>query len=333
MTGGNATTPAVNNRAAGVGYILLGAFLLIYPWVSSSFWAVQIGAQTLILGVIALSLTLLAGYGGMVSLAQLSVAGCAGYMVAILGVNSVKMGLGWPWWAAVVVGILIAVAFGTLIGILSVRTEGIYTIMITLAISVGFFFFVRQNYPVFNGWTGFAGLAPPTIWGLNLRDPVPFFYMSLAVAAISYFAVVYMGRSAFGLSLQGIRDNERRMRALGFNVTGHRILAYTIAALIAAPGGILMVWLNGRISSGTVGIGPTIDILIIAVVGGLGHPIGAFIGALLFILLENFAIDLIDRERFNLVIGIVFLAIVLFSPDGVLGIWQKIKAAFNRRSI
>lgn len=326
-------TPMVNNRAQGVAYILLGAFLLIYPWFASSFWAVQVGAQTMILGVIALSLTLLAGYGGMVSLAQLSVAGCAGYMVAILGQNSVGIGPGLPWWAAIVLAILIAVAFGTIIGALAVRTEGIYTIMITLAIAVGFFYFARQNYPVFNGWTGFAGLKPPTIAGLNLRDPTPFYYMCLLVAAAAYFAVSYLGRSTFGLSLQGIRDNERRMRALGYAVTAHRILAYTIAGFIASLGGVLLIWLNGRISSGTVGIGPTIDILIIAVVGGLGHPMGAFAGALLFILLENFAIDLIDRERFNLLIGAVFLAIVLFSPDGMLGIWQKIKASVAKRSL
>jgi branched-chain amino acid transport system permease protein len=96
MAGRSAQIAAVNSRAVGVAYILLGAFLLIYPWIASPFWTVQIGAQALILGVIALSVTLLAGYGGMVSLAQLSVAGCAGYMVAIWGFNDQKMGLGWP---------------------------------------------------------------------------------------------------------------------------------------------------------------------------------------------------------------------------------------------
>ena len=331
MAGHSAQIPTVNSRTVGVGYILLGAFLLIYPWIASPFWTVQIGAQAFILGVIALSVTLLAGYGGMVSLAQLSVAGCAGYMVAIWGFNDQKMGLGWPWLPTILMAILIAVIFGTLVGALSVRTEGIYTIMITLAISVGFYYFVRQNYPIFNGWTGFAGLKPPVIAGLNLRDPIPFYYISLATAAIAYAATVYMGKSTFGLSLQGIRDNERRMRALGFNVTAHRILAYTIAALIASLGGILTVWLNGRISSGSVGIGTTIDILIIAFVGGLGHPIGAFAGAVLFILLENFAIDLIARERLNLLIGAVFLSIVLFSPDGILGLWEKAKQAIMRR--
>jgi branched-chain amino acid transport system permease protein len=330
MAGPSAQIPTVNSQAAGVGYILLALFLLIYPWIASPFWAVQIGAQSLILGVVALSLAFLAGYGGMVSLAQLSVAGCSGYMVAIWGFNDAGMGLGWPWIPTVFMAILIAVIFGTLIGAVSVRTAGIYTIMITLAISVGFHYYVRQNYPIFNGWNGFAGLKPPIIAGVNMRAPIPFYYLSLGVGALAYAATVYLGRSTFGLTLQGIRDNDRRMRALGFNVTAHRILAYSIAALLASVGGVLLVWLNGRIDPASVGVGPTINILIIAVVGGLGRPIGAFVGAVLFILLQNFAIDLIARERFNLLIGLVFLAIVLFSPDGLLGLWQKIKKSAGR---
>ena len=87
-----------------------------------------------------------------------------------------------------------------------------------------------------------------------------------------------------------------------------------------------MVWYNGRISPGTVNLGAMINILIIAVLGGMKHPIGAFIGAIVYVLLQNFAIDLFVRERFNLVIGGVFLAIVLFSPDGLLGLWAKLRS-------
>lgn len=325
MRTSNSQTLPSTSQITVLWYVIIIGFLLVYPWIASPFWAVQIGVQSLTLGIIALSLTFLAGYGGMVSLAQLSVAGCAGYMVAVLGVNSFNMGLGWHWLAAVIFAILIATVFGTLIGAISVQTMGIYTIMITLAIAVGFYYFVRQNYSIFNGWNGFAGLKPPVIGGINWRDPVPFYYLSLAVAAVTYFVVVYLRRSNFGLSLHGIRDNDRRMRTLGFNVRAHRILAYTVAGFIAALGGILMIWLNGRISPASISIGPTIDILVIAVIGGLGHPVGAFIGAILFTLLENFAIDLIDRERFNLLIGAVFLTIVLFSPDGILGLWEKLK--------
>lgn len=311
---------------------LVAVFLLAYPTFASDFFTFQIGAYSLILGTIALSLMMLAGYGGMVSLAQLTIAGLAGYLVAILGDNSAGvMGLGWPWWVTIPVAILSAAVFATLIGLISVRTEGIYTIMITLAIAVAFFFFVRQNYELFNGFTGFAGVAPPTLFGVYWRDPTPFYYLTLAVAGLFFFAVVYGARSTFGLSLQAIRDNPRRMRAIGFDVTLHRVAAYFLAGLIAGSGGVLMVWFNGRISPGSVGVDVAIDILVIAVVGGLRHPVGPFIGAIAFVLLENFAIDLIDRERFNTVIGLAFLLVVLFSPDGILGLWNRFAARLRFR--
>ena len=325
----NPAQEGAQGKATGIGvypgYAVLLILLLANPWIASGFWTVQVGAYSLILGIISLSLMFLAGYGGVVSLAQLTIAGCAGYMLAIHGVNSAGLGLGWPWWAAIPIAIVIATLMATLIGLISVRTEGIYTIMITLAIAVAFFYFTRQNYTVFNGFTGFAGLEPPLLFGVNWRDAMPFYYLCLTVAVLCYSLVLYLGRSNFGIAMQAIRDNPRRMSTLGFSVNTHRVLAYTIAGFVAALGGVLSVWFNGRISPGSISTGPVIDILIIAVVGGLGRPIGPFLGALVFVLLENFAIDLIDRDRFNTVIGIAFLAMVLFSPDGLLGLWEKLK--------
>lgn len=310
-------------------------FLIAYPSFASDFFTFQIGAYSLILGTISLSLMMLAGYGGMVSLAQLTVAGLAAYLMAILGTNSMGvMGLGWPWWLTVIVSVAGAAVFSAFIGAVSVRTEGIYTIMITLAVAVAFFYFVRQNYVLFNGFTGFAGIEPPTLFGIYWRDPVPFYYLSLVIAG-GFFGLVYYGsRSTFGLSLQAIRDNPRRMRALGYNVTLHRIVAYFFAGIIAGLGGVLLVWFNGRISPGSIGVDVAIDILVIAVIGGMRHPIGPFLGAITFVLLENFAIDLINSERFNMVIGTAFLLIVLFSPDGILGLWNRFsdKLRFRRNA-
>ena len=98
-------------------------------------------------------------------------------------------------------------------------------------------------------------------------------------------------------------------------------------------GGILLVWYNALMTPGSVGTGWLINILVIAVLGGVKHPIGAFLGALVFVLLQTFAIDVIDRERFNLVIGGVFLAIVLFSPDGLLGLWAKLRSRFGPNQV
>ena len=302
--------------------IIVFCILCLVPIIANEFWLVQIGAQTFVYAIIALGLTFLAGFGGMVSLAQVVVAGSASYSIAILGVNSEALGFGWNWFIVAILAVFIGTLFGTLIGVIATRTQGIYTIMITLAIATGFFYFTRQNYTIFNGFTGYAGIKAPIINGQNFREPIYFYYLALSIGVLCYVWIEGLTRSTFGIALQGIRDNARRMEALGFHVLKHRIFAYGIASILASIGGILMVWMNGRIDPSSIGVGVSIDILIISVIGGLSHPIGAFIGAFIFTILDNFAIDLISRERFNTVIGAFFLIIVLFSPDGILG-WKR----------
>jgi branched-chain amino acid transport system permease protein len=311
-------------------HVFVLALVLVFPFVATPFFTYQVAAQSLILGVIALSLTFMAGYGGIVSLAQMTVAGIAGYSLAVLGTSSsAEISLAWPWWVAVPFALVIAVVCATFIGWLSVRTDGIYTIMITLAIGVAFYYLVLQNYSVFNGFQGLRELKPPTVFGLNWREPTPFYFLCLFWALAAYLLVKHVVRAPFGIALQGIRDNPRRMAALGFDVVAHRVAAYALSGLIAAVGGILLAWYNALMTPGSVGTGWLINILVIAVLGGMKHPIGAFLGALVFVLLQTFAIDVIDRERFNLVIGVVFLAIVLFSPDGLLGLWAKLRSRFG----
>ena len=310
-------------------YWIAGFVLLVMPTFASNFVLYQIFGWSFILGVIALSLVFLGGYGGMVSLAQMTIAGSAGYMLAIFGPSAITaISMGWPWYFAIPIALCIAIAFGTVTGWLAVRTEGIYTIMITLAIAAAFFYFTRQNYTIFNGFSGFNGVLPPMLFGVDWGGPIAFYYLTLFWAVIAYFAVLYLSRAPFGLALQGVRDNQRRMSALGYNATAHRVAAYAFAALLAGVGGILLTWQSGQISPGTVGIGPAIDILVIAVIGGLSHPVGAFIGAFIYVILKTFALDALVAvglagERFQLLIGLGFLVIVFWSPDGILGLWAR----------
>ncbi len=335
----NAAAPAPSTagwlqswRRIGVRHVVVLAAVLVYPWVAPPFFTYQIGGQALTLGLIALSLTFLAGYGGMLSLAQMTVAGIAGYLVAILGVSgTAEISLGWPWWLVATLAVMGGTLAATLIGWLSVRTEGIYTIMITLAVGMAFFYLVQQNYAIFNGFQGFQKVVPPVVLGVDWRTPIPFYYLALFWALVGYFFVKYLIRAPFGIALQGVRDNARRMSALGYSPVAHRVAAYAVAGAIASIGGVLLVWYNGLITPGSVGTSWMINILIVAVLGGMRHPIGPFVGAVIFVLLQNFAIDLIDRERFNLVIGLVFLVIVLFSPDGLLGWWDMLRERARRR--
>jgi branched-chain amino acid transport system permease protein len=331
-----AATPISGLTGADLGHPAAWAIalvLIVMPLIANGFFLIEIFGTTLILGTVALSLMFLAGYGGMVSLMQLTIAGIAGYMTAVLGASGNATSLGWPWWLAAPMALALATLFGTVGGALAVRTEGIYTIMITLAIASAFYYFTNQNWAIFNGHTGINSVVTPHFWGVDWRADVPFYYLILVVAALCYAAVSYVSRAPFGLALQGVRDNPRRMAALGFNVNAHRIAAYAFASFLAGLAGVLQVWNYRQISPGSVGVERAIDILIIAIVGGITRPIGPFIGALIFVLLRTFTLDFLvaiglDGNRFRLLIGLGFLVIVLFSPDGVVGLWER----WQRRS-
>jgi branched-chain amino acid transport system permease protein len=318
----------------GIGHVLLAIALLLYPLVASDFFLTQIGGYSLMMGMLGLSLMMLAGYGGMVSLAQITIAGIAAYTVAIFGSNNTGvLGFGWPWWLTVPVAVLFAAIVSALIGWVSVKTEGIYTIMITLAVATAIYYFAQQNYSIFNGHSGFSGIKAPAFWGVDWRSPMPFYYLCLGVSVLAYLAVLYGRGTTFGLTIQAIRDNPRRMRAIGYDVVAHKVFAWFLAGIIAGFAGVLIVWFNGRISPGTIGVGAAINVLIIAVIGGIRHPIGPFIGSLVVILMQTFAIDMVGAERFNTLIGLVFLVIVFVSPDGLLGLWKRFAPRMSQESL
>lgn len=303
------------------------------PYLVPDFWLTQILGRSLILGITALSLTFLTAYLGVVSFAQITLAGVAGYTVAYFSANTVGIGIELPVMLTVLLALFFATLAGALIGIIAKQSVGIYSIMITLAISVAFFYFTRQNYSLFNGWTGFSGITAPVVFGIDLGEPTAFYYLCLITAVVATGLVIKFVSSPLGLAIQGVRDAARRVRSIGIPTTPVIVSAYAFSGLIAGMAGILNVWQQERISSFSVGIGPTIDVLIIAVIGGMRHPLGAFIGAIAFVLIDTYAIDLISRDRFNTVIGLVLLVIVIAAPEGILGILSTIKQKIQNYSL
>lgn len=317
--------------AAALMAIVPLLLLAILPSGQAAFWTANILGRSLVYGVIALSLTFLATYGGFVSLAQMAIAGVAGYVLAVFvqGATPSIVG-GWSYASAIPLALLAATVAGLVVGAIAVRTRDIYMLMITLALGMGFYRFVESNIGWFNGYEGIRGIVGPDIFGIAFRDSYVFFYISLVVALMLYVLVLLVVRTPFGLVLQGIRDNPRRVAALGYNVALHRIAAFGLAGFIAGCGGVLVTIYNIGISPGSIGLAATINVLIMAVVGGLTAPLGAFIGALVFVFFDTFAASLYDRDRFNTLIGLVFLVIVLASPDGLTGLVQRLRRPANR---
>lgn len=295
--------------------ILIPALTL--PFLLNDFWLTQVVTRSLILGLMALSLSFLATYLGVVSFAQATMAGVAGYTIAYFGPNTVSVGVEMPFWVSIPLALVLATLSGAIVGLIARRSRGIYAIMITLAIGVAFFYFTRQNYSLFNGWTGFSGVRAPEVGGMSLREPAALYILSLLIAALALMLVNGFVRSPMGLTIQAVRDAPGRVLALGISTTTPIVAAFAFSGFLAGSGGILNVWYQERISSFSVGLGPIIDVLIISVIGGLRYPSGAFVGAIVFVLLDTFAVDLIDRERFNTLIGGVLLLIVIVAPGGL----------------
>jgi branched-chain amino acid transport system permease protein len=314
------------------GNAILAAVLVaaaLMPLVTTEFFLSVILTKALWLGVAAASLIFLSAYGGMVSLAQVGIYGIAGMTFANLVAADGGNAAAWSPWLAAAAALVVATLAGLAFGAIAARSEGIYFLMITLAFSVLVYYFFSQ-VTTLSGFGGVNNLELPGLVGDPVQDPAPLYYTTLVVSVAVFAGLRYAARTPFGLALQGLRDEPARMRALGFDVTRHRMLAFGLAALVAGVAGLLSVWYNRRISPGSINLAQTIDVLIIAVVGGLYRLEGAWVGALLYALIDNYSREwtptignVLGPERFNTLLGIVFLVIVLLSPGGLVGLWER----------
>ncbi len=311
---------------------------LLAPVLVSDFWLDTVLTQTFILGIGAASLVFLSAYGGMISLAQAGLMGIAGYALGNMVTQNVPGGetkgllLGWNPSLAVVLAILLTVGLGFIFGAVASRSFGIYFLMLTLTYSVIAYLFVSQVTQV-GGFSPIAGVDEytPGFIGDVVNDRQRLYYVALGVAIVIYGLIRYLVRTPFGISLQGIRDEPSRMASLGYNVALHRTLAFGIGAFVAAVGGVLFAWWSGQLSPSNIGLAATIELLVIAVIGGLGRIEGAWLGAFAYIVINNEVTNRIPADglpvvggTFNTVIGVVFLAIVIASPDGLVGIWDRL---------
>lgn len=330
-----AATKTLVERIVGVGVLVLA---LLGPLLVSDFWLDTVLTQTFILGIGAASLVFLSAYGGMISLAQAGLMGIAGYALGNMVTQRVPGGetkgllLGWNPTLAVGVAILLTLGIGLIFGAVASRSFGIYFLMLTLTYSVIAYLFVSQVTQV-GGFSPIAGVDAytPGFIGDVVNDRQRLYYVALGVAIVAYGLVRYLVRTPFGISLQGIRDEPLRMASLGYNVALHRTLAFGIGALVAAVGGVLFAWWSGQLSPSNIGLQATIELLVIAVIGGLGRIEGAWLGAFAFIVINNEVTNRIPSDglpviggTFNTVIGVIFLAIVIASPDGLIGIWDRL---------
>jgi branched-chain amino acid transport system permease protein len=337
----------VVERVLGLGALVVA---LLGPVIFSAYFTSTVLTQTFIYGIAAASLIFLSAYGGMISLAQTALMGIAGYVIGNLvtkggaGGETKGLVLGWDPTVALVLAIVITTAIGLVLGAVASRSFGIYFLMLTLTFGViaNYFFGQVTKLGGFSPIAGISQYTPPFV-GDILGHPDKLYYIALGTSLFVYVVMRYLVRTPFGLSLQGLRDEPVRLSSLGYNVPLHRTLAFGFAAFVASLAGVLYVWWDGQIAPQNLGLGATIDLLIIAVIGGLGRLEGAWLGAFAFIVINNYVRDIqfpFASEKgvlpwvggsFNTVIGVIFLLIVLVSPDGLMGLWNRMWETVRRR--
>lgn len=300
---------------------LIGGSLLLPPFLAGDFY-INLASQILIAAIFALSLNLLVGFGGMTSLGHASYLGVAAYISALL---TSRYGLGHG--AAAIISISGTVAMAAFFGVIALRATGLGFLMITLALSQVLWGLAYRMSNVTNGDNGITGLTRPAPFGISLDSPVAFYWFALIVVTIAFLMITVFVSSAFGSSLKGVRDQPRRMAALGFNPWLIRWITFVYAGFWGGVSGLLYVYYHKYIHPTSLSITSSAEALLGVIAGGSGTLGGPVVGAALVLLLKNYVSAYL--ERWNMLLGLVFLFIVLVMPAGIVPGFSKLTAALR----
>ena len=314
-------TAVINVRNVTVAALFtVLALLPLYCHVTGNFFLLSLFTRIIILAIAAVSLNLIMGFGGMVSFGHAAYIGIGGYTVGILAHEGISAGLiQWP------LALLVSALFALVIGALSLRTRGVYFIMITLAfaqmiyyVAVGLSRYGGDDGLTINRRSQFAGLV-------NLSNKTLFYYLCFALLLAVAYLVWRLVNSRFGLVIRGSRSNDRRMRAIGFPTFRYRLACFVIAGTICGLAGILLANHTDFISPAMMHWTRSGDLIIMAVLGGMGSVLGPVIGAVALLVLE----ELLSRitEYWQIILGPMLLGVVLFARggiDGALARWRRV---------
>jgi branched-chain amino acid transport system permease protein len=309
------------NRSTAIvaGFVIV---LLVFPIaakLADQLFYVSFASRIMIYAIAAASLNLILGYGGMVSFGHAAYLGAGAYTVGIL-MQEVTPSAWIAWPAAMLVSGLFAAA----IGAICLRTRGVYFIMITLAFAqmMYYLFISLRSYGGEDGLT-LAGRSTVGL-GLDLKNDVTFYYVLLAFLLASTFLLRRVVQARFGRVLEGIRENETRMQAIGFSTYRFQLIGFTLAGAVAGLAGALLANQNVFVSPTLLHWSQSGTLMIMVILGGVGQLYGAILGAAIYLILEE--VLSAHTIYWQLALGIVLLAVVLYARRGVAGIVEQLAA-------
>ena len=305
------------------------ALAIAFPLVAGQFdlgFYVSFASRVMIYAIAATSLNLILGYGGMVSFGHAAFFGAGAYPVAIAmtyGLDSAW--LAWP------LAMLVAAAVALLIGALSLRTRGVYFIMITLA-------FAQMMFYVFIGLKAYGGEEGLNLphrsvigFGLNLKDDASFYYVVLALLVGTLVLLQRLVNARFGRVLQAIRENESRMETIGYATYRYKLCAFVIAGTVCGLAGALIANQTRYVNPNLMHWVISGDMMIMIILGGLAYRYGGLLGAIVMLVLDEAISPYTTYSKF--VIGFVLLAVVLFAPRGLAALFDRKKATQRAKAV
>ena len=320
-----ADTPLTAGLPGGWTALAVVVGLALYPLLMHGIGAdfyITLGARILILALAASALNLALGYGGMISLGHAAFLGTGAYTVAFLMNQGVQAA-----WLAVPAGVAVAALAAFLIGAASLRTSGVYFIMITLAFAQ-LLYLLTVSLPVLGGDDGLQLTTRLNVPGLSLGDDVAFYYFVLFIAGLAFALLYRLVASRFGRALVAIRENERRIAAIGYPVYRLKLMAFTLSGGLAGLAGALLANLSLGVTPHTLTWHQSGLLMVMVILGGSGYFWGGVAGAAIFLLLEEVISS--HTEHWNLVLGALLLLIVMVAPNGVMSLRGRIAAALRR---
>ena len=300
----------------------LALLVAVFPLFGGDFY-VNLASQIFIAALFAASLNLLVGYGGLVSLGHAAWIGLAAYTSAWLYLR-----LGLPHLANAPIALILTTLVAALFGWIALHASGLGFLMITLALAQVLWGTAYRWASVTNGDNGLSGLTRPAPFGMSLDKPAAFYYFTLAIAIVALWLMARFVASPFGAALRGTRDEPRRMAALGHNVWLVRWITFVYSGFWGAVAGLLYVYYHKYVHPTTLSLQSSAEALLGVIAGGAGTLAGPVVGAAIVLILKNYVSAYF--ERWNMLLGLVFVLIVIFMPDGVVpGLrraWVRLRA-------
>ena len=311
----------LKSQTAKVLIVVVALALLAVIVPNTNSFVLLLATRALAFAILVMSLDILLGYTGLASLGQAAYLGVGAYLTAILATRY-QFGLGWDFWIVLVMGILFGAALAAVFGLLAIRATGTYFLMITLALGQCVWGLAYRWNSVTGGDNG-INLRQRPKFGIDLSNEVTFFYLVFALFAMALLAMYVLVRSPFGRSLQGIREQELRMKILGYNTWLHKYIAFIIAGGFGGLSGVLWAHTAGIVSPENVVLTTSVDALLMAVLGGAGTLVGGVIGAFIVFGLREYLSTLVPWWQY--VLGAVYVLTILYLPTGLMGIPERIR--------